>query len=115
MSKDDFALRTFEGLQADSTALLAADGEKAKAADYNNSIHAPLLTATGQVIKSVSCAPLYIFLGLTDQALKIVERKAACFDEKVKSEHGLASPELGELLKERCTKGADLLECTAKR
>ena len=33
----------------------------------------------------------------------------------MKSEHRLASPELGEILRERSKKSADLLECMAKR
>ena len=74
----------------------------------------PLLTACGQVIQSVSCTPLHIFLGLADQALKIVEREAADLDNAIKSKNGLASQELAQLFVERDNKTEALLECTAR-
>ena len=111
---DTFAQRTFEDLEKDHMAFVAAGGNKSKAADFNNSINPTLLPAYGAVICSLSCTPLHVFLGLADQALKLVEGQAGQLDETVKAHQGFASPQIKQLLAEKDEASEALISAMAE-
>ena len=96
-----FNLRTFEDMSSDYDRYVAAGSCKANASQFNNCINRALVPGEGSVLSLFSCTPLHIFLGLADQALKLVESEAAVLDEEVKAQEGVASPELQMLIADR--------------
>ena len=72
-SEDEF-LRSFDRCAAPNEAYRAA-GERAKAKNFENCEHKPLITG-GKVIDTVSTTPLHISLGIGIHILNVIEKEA---------------------------------------
>ena len=79
-----FELRTLEDIWHGNQAFQLVGSNASRVADFNNCLHQRIIPGSGSTLEAISCTPLHVFLGLGDQAVKIVERQAAVLDKSFK-------------------------------
>ena len=100
-SQTKFTVRTFESMLSDNERYVKSGAVKAKAYQYHNCESKPIFQAAGPVLKSVSCMPLHLSLGLGKQALELIEKEAIAIDNSIKDANGEADNDLSEAITEQ--------------